>query len=66
MLSINNAFKHFEFLKCYTQVAACSDVALILAANSMSVNNGRQVAVYIGYDNWYTSVLTPNGAKNYM
>ena len=51
-----------EFLR---QVAACGDIALILAERSLNLYYGRQIVVYIGYDNMYTTVLHPNSNYEY-
>ena len=47
------------------KVAACGDIALILADRSLNIYYGRQIVVYIGYDNMYTTVLHPNSNYEY-
>ena len=51
---------------CIAQVAACSDVAIVLGESSLVATTGKQLTLYIGYDNLYSSVLAPDSNKNYM
>ena len=60
-----NVLQLFQIFLPFLQVAACSDVALILAENDLRVTSGKQAVIYIGYDNMYSSIRAPGSNHKY-